>query len=484
MNKKLKTVLVVLIYLGIFVLGTKVYATSGKLLNETTRIRKEASTSSEVIDLISIGDNFEIETEEGEWYKIKYKGKTGYIRKDMIEVENEAENIAGETQDVTNGENVETSENQESQNTESNQESEVTPVNNETEDVQKQSEEVKEDNKIQKGFVGKITSNLDMKILPSAWSTVISTLNNDTQIEVKEVINKWAYIETENNSGWVLVGKINIAETNNENVVQENLEKTESTDATTADANNDKENKEEVKEEVKKEEAKEIKKYVSTETLNMREKAENNANVLRQLKLNAEVTVIETVDNTWSKIKYKSATGYVASKFLSDTKTKVTSRSEEVQRQTESAETKTETKKQEEKEQKAENEPKVETPATASSSSGASVVAYAKQFLGNPYVYGGTSLTNGCDCSGFVMGVYKHFGISLPHSSSSQRGVGTAVDKGSLQAGDIVCFSGHVGIYIGGNNFIHAATPAKGIIISSLSESYYKSKYICARRVL
>ena len=483
MNKKLKTILIVLIYLGTFLIGTKAYAVSGKLLNETTRIRKEASISSEVVDLISIGENFEIEAEEGEWYKIKYKGKAGYIRKDMIEVEGEVINNISETTNAENTSNTETTENQDAQNVENNQENEQTPANNETENDQNQPEETKQENKIQKGFKGKITSNLDMKILPSVWSSVISTLNNDTQIEVKEVINKWAYIETENNSGWVLIGKINIAEANTENANIESQETVENAEIT-VDENNDKEKQEEVKETTKKEEVKEVTKYVSTETLNMREKAESDANVLRQLKLNTEVTVVETVDNTWSKIKYKSSTGYVASKFLSDTKTKVTSRSEEVQRQTETTETKTETTKKEETASKEEKEQKAETPAPASSSSGASVIAYAKQFLGNPYVYGGTSLTNGCDCSGFVMGVYKHFGISLPHSSSSQRSVGTAVDKGNLQAGDIVCFSGHVGIYIGGNNFIHAATPAKGIIISSLSESYYKSKYICARRVL
>ena len=480
MNKKIKILLVTLIYIGLILINTKVYATKGKLLNETTRIRKEASTTSEVVDLISIGDNFEIEAEEGEWYKVTYKGKKGYIRKDMIEVEESVQANSSETENtenIENTENAETTENQDSQNGENNQE---TSVSEETENNQNQPDDVKEENKIQKGFIGKITSNIDMKILPTVWSSVILSLNPDTQIEVKEVINKWAYIETENNSGWVLVGKINVAEENAENTSQETQEVKQ-------------EEKEQSKsEETKKEETKTVTKYVSTETLNMREKAENNANVLRQLKLNAEVTVIETVDSTWSKIKYKSSTGYVASKFLSDTKTKVTSRSEETQRQAEAEAAKKEEKtKQEEAKKKEEaaakkeeKQTKAQTPTPTASGSGSGVIAYAKQFLGNPYVYGGTSLTNGCDCSGFVMGVYKHFGISLPHSSSSQRSCGTAVDRGSLQAGDIVCFSGHVGIYIGGNNFIHAANPSKGIIISSLSESYYKSKYICARRVL
>lgn len=111
----------------------------------------------------------------------------------------------------------------------------------------------------------------------------------------------------------------------------------------------------------------------------------------------------------------------------------------------------------------------VSAPAISSGSSlGSAVANYAKQFVGNPYVYGGTSLTNGADCSGFVMSVYKNFGVSLPHSSSADRRVGYAV--GSLaeaQPGDLICYSGHVAIYIGGGQIVHASTEATGIKISN-----------------
>lgn len=105
--------------------------------------------------------------------------------------------------------------------------------------------------------------------------------------------------------------------------------------------------------------------------------------------------------------------------------------------------------------------------AAPSASNGQAVVNYASQFVGNPYVYGGSSLTNGADCSGFVMSVYAKFGISLPHSSSALRSVGYGVTIDQIQPGDIVCYSGHVGIYAGNNTLLHASSPSTGIKYTS-----------------
>lgn len=105
--------------------------------------------------------------------------------------------------------------------------------------------------------------------------------------------------------------------------------------------------------------------------------------------------------------------------------------------------------------------------AQTASSNGQAVVDYARQFLGNPYVYGGNSLTNGTDCSGFVKGVYAAFGINMPRTSAEQRSVGYAVSLSEIQPGDIVCYSGHVGIYAGNNTLIHASNEKTGITLTS-----------------
>ncbi|MED5017848.1 C40 family peptidase [Paenibacillus chibensis] len=108
--------------------------------------------------------------------------------------------------------------------------------------------------------------------------------------------------------------------------------------------------------------------------------------------------------------------------------------------------------------------------------------------IGTKYVTGGTS-ANGFDCSGFTMYVYKHLGISLPHQSGSQFSMGSSVSRSDLRAGDLVFFNtsgsgvSHVGIYVGDGKFAHAST-SRGVVVSSLSESYYVNRYVGAKRIM
>lgn len=95
---------------------------------------------------------------------------------------------------------------------------------------------------------------------------------------------------------------------------------------------------------------------------------------------------------------------------------------------------------------------------------GWAVVAYARQFLGNPYVYGGNSLTNGIDCSGFTQQIYRAFGVTLPRTADSQASVGVTIPLSEAKAGDLLCYYGHVGIYNGSGGIIHASSPEVGIV--------------------
>lgn len=114
------------------------------------------------------------------------------------------------------------------------------------------------------------------------------------------------------------------------------------------------------------------------------------------------------------------------------------------------------------------------------SAKGKEIATYACRFIGNPYVYGGTSLTNGADCSGFTQAVYRDFGISIPRSSTSQRSYGTGVSYADAQPGDLVCYAGHVGMYIGNGYIVHASTKKTGI---KLSVATYRP-ILAIRRIL
>ena len=111
---------------------------------------------------------------------------------------------------------------------------------------------------------------------------------------------------------------------------------------------------------------------------------------------------------------------------------------------------------------------------------GQEVVDYACQFIGNPYVWGGTSLTNGADCSGFVQSVFANFGIALPRTSYEQRSAGVGISYAEAMPGDLICYDGHIGLYIGNNQIVNAMSPSQGIGISSATYM----NILAVRRVL
>ncbi len=227
---------------------------------------------------------------------------------------------------------------------------------------------------------------------------------------------------------------------------------------------------------------------VNTTTLKVRTEPGLEASVLGLVPIDDELVVSDETEG-WVKVDVEEGIGWVSTDYV-DLHTEFVqaeSKEEEEKRLAKEAEERRKAREaaaaKAAKQQSAANNSTQQTaPVTVEGGSemGAAVAEYALQFVGNPYVYGGTSLTEGADCSGFVMSVYANFGVSLPHSSSADRKQGSAVDGlSNAQPGDLICYSGHVALYIGNGQIVHASTSKTGIIVSKAD---YK-KILAIRRI-
>lgn len=399
------------------------FASTGIVTTDTLRLREDASVEASIVALLSMSDEVEIIEENNGWYKVKAEVNSeeveGYVSAEYIEVKEEN--------------------------------SEETKVEEEKNDTEEETNTENTENKV---MIKVLAVGTKVYLTPVVNSIVIENIQEEKQLEIKSEINGWAYITVGDIKGWVRT----------ENIIEKEASETEQ------ENNNNSSQKTG---------------YISGSSVNFREEANTSGKVISKLSRNTEVKVLSE-ENGWSKIEVNGTQGYVSSSYIADKKVETTSRSS-VNRTATVAQK--ETTKKETKTEKEETKKDTETTSSKSSATGSEIVSYAKKYLGSKYVYGG-STPKGFDCSGFTSYVYKHFGYSLSRTSSGQASNGRAVSKSNLQAGDIVCFArssgskkiGHVGIYIGGGKFIHAANSRKGVITSKVSgDGYY---FVCARRII
>ena len=466
----IKSILIMAI-IGIFslmFLGKSFAAVTGKVNVETANIRETTEKDSNILEQASKGESVEVVEKNGNWYKVKYNGVQGYVREDLLDVTGSVTET-GVTENTTTAPTTTETKQEETTKVEENTSATVQPTEQTTPTettTQEQpvattsTEADKKDNILEGMYITK--SDVNLKLIPLVNGNNIKEIKKDATISVLGVYNNWALAESGLERGWVLFSKI------------QKVDEKSVAPQPTPEENKEEENKEEEAKAEEKEEEKntevavaESTMYINWDLVNLREQPSKESEAITSLTKATEVTVFAK-DGEWSKVRVNGKEGYIKTSLLSDTKPETTtSRSLDQERQP------------------------VETDATEEaqvasqpvSAAAGDVCSYAKQFLGCNYVYGGTS-PSGFDCSGFTQYVYRNFGVDLNRTAEAQASNGTYVPKSELQAGDLLIFTHHAGIYLGDGTFIHAANSGTGVVITDLDESYYVRNYITARRVL
>lgn len=447
-KKRLIIALIIIVNLTIMTVVSNA-STKGVITGETVKLRKGPNLESGLVTLLSVDNKVEVLSKEGDWYKVKYKDNTGYVYADYIKVSGEVKENSSSKNNLEENTNV-TVDNVSNEIT-SSQENAVSNNTVPNNIITNNSVELPNNEEIL-GKQYKLLEDTQIKILPLINTETVEILTKDSIVTVEDEANGWVFVSTDLCSGWLRMGKL----------VEIRPEDTKPVEPV------------ETKPEEKVESQESKVGFISASSVNVREGANTSSKIITTLTRNAKVT-IENVENGWAKIKTEKGTiGYVSNEYISDKQVKETNRTDET------------------REHRAVNLPNVENKeaTTASvSNKGQEVVQYAKTLLGKSYVYGAEG-PNSFDCSGFTKYVYKKFGINLAHSATAQSNVGRTIKKEDLQLGDMVFFSqagspiGHVGIFVGNNSFIHAANLKKGVVITSLSDSYYLKNYKKATRVL
>ena len=465
--------------ISLFFINTSFAANTATVTVETANLRETASSSSKILELINKGESVEIVEKEEDWYKVKYKGIVGYLRNDLVAVSNEdttSNNDNSASANTTNTENTSNTANAQNEIQENvNEANEISNEVIQNTAVETNTEGTEPTTEVQ-DLKGKyrVKEDTTLKVIPLIHALDLENISKDTEVEVTDVMNYWAYAIVENKQGWVVFEKLER--------VDESAKTTE--DTQTTDTQKSQENSDNTESDTTQTQntATQTSKtmYANSQTVNVRSSADRNSSLVTQIAINTQVEVVAE-ENGWSKVNVNGKQGYILSSLLS-TKKQDTTRSLEESRTTNTTSDVTTSNSTTESSNTTTSSDTTSSGTSTSSTTGDSVVAYAKQFIGVQYTYGGTSPSTGFDCSGFTSYVYNNFGISLPRTSGGQSGVGTAVSRANLVPGDLVIYSGHVAIYVGGGNVIHAPRPGKTVCIVPLDQAGYG--FSGGRRVL
>ena len=465
-KKSMVMIIIIGITLSLFLcFNTTVFATTGTVTTNDLRLRKDKSTSSEILKLLDENTEVEIISEDGDWCKIKSGNKVGYVSKQYIKVKDNNNTTKNETKNEVKNETNSENKNTTTENVVNNTTTEQNNIQQNTtteNDTQAQNNtENQTQNNVTKIKQATVSEEVSIRIIPLINSDEINKTKSGEKYEVLSSVGAWSYVKNESKEGWVLTAKISVTEQTTSNNDENNTKNQDNNDTNTTTENNDVKADENKKEEDKKSEKTSKTYYVKGTSVNARSEANKSSSVVKKFDTNDKVTVTGE-DGDWYIVDINGKKAYIQKSLLSSKKVETTSRSSNSLT--------------ENNEENNVEEQKEET-TTETNKSADAIVAYAKTFQGYPYVYGSNGPSS-FDCSGFVQYVYKHFGYSLSRSSKTQANDGVAVSKSNLQPGDILIFKntakteiGHVGIYIGNGQFIHASNPKTGVTISSLSSS-------------
>ena len=465
-KKSMVMIIIIGITLSLFLcFNTTVFATTGTVTTNDLRLRKDKSTSSEILKLLDENTEVEIISEDGDWCKIKSGNKVGYVSKQYIKVKDNNNTTKNETKNEVKNETNSENKNTTTENVVNNTTTEQNNIQQNTtteNDTQAQNNtENQTQNNVTKIKQATVSEEVSIRIIPLINSDEINKTKSGEKYEVLSSVGAWSYVKNESKEGWVLTAKISVTEQTTSNNDENNTKNQDNNDTNTTTENNDVKADENKKEEDKKSEKTSKTYYVKGTSVNARSEANKSSSVVKKFDTNDKVTVTGE-DGDWYIVDINGKKAYIQKSLLSSKKVETTSRSSNSLT--------------ENNEENNVEEQKEET-TTETNKSADAIVAYAKTFQGYPYVYGSNGPSS-FDCSGFVQYVYKHFGYSLSRSSKTQANDGVAVSKSNLQPGDILIFKntakteiGHVGIYIGNGQFIHASNPKTGVTISSLSSA-------------